>query len=283
MKARIIIYVLYHERLHSCTDWRAGSRAGSFTPCRAGRPAAFPSRWTSRPAAFPPCRANRPDAHNFVQIRRFPVFARNPSAQIRISALLQESLCVICIFLLANFQFKAFCKKSFLQAPPAPLPRLAGKPRLAFARRARAGRPAAFPSRRTNRPDAHNFVQIRRFPVFARNPSAQIRISALLQESLCVICIFLLANFQFGAFCKKSFLQAPPALPPRRARQAASGIRPPRAGWPRRHFPTMPSTPATPRRQASPRRKSDQGAPVPGSPLEAPPPPSTQSAAAPQK
>ena len=125
MKARIIIYVLYHERLHSCTDWRAGSRAGSFTPCRAGRPAAFPSRWTSRPAAFPPCRANRPDAHNFVQIRRFPVFARNPSAQIRISALLQESLCVICIFLLANFQFKAFCKKSFLQAPPALPPRRA--------------------------------------------------------------------------------------------------------------------------------------------------------------
>ena len=202
---------------------------------RAGRPAAFPSR-----------RANRPDAHNFVQIRRFPVFARNPSAQIRISALLQESLCVICIFLIANFQFKAFCKKSFLQALRHPCHASPGKPRLAFARRARAGRPAAFPSRRTNHPDAHNFVQIRRFPVFARNPSAQIRISALLQESLSVFYIFLLANFQFKAFCKKSFLQA--LRHPCHASQASHARHSPAAGA--GHPGTFPPCQALPPRLA---------------------------------
>ena len=108
-----------------------------------------------------------------------------------------------------------------------------------LSRRARAGHPAAFPSRRTNRPDARNFVQIRRFPVFARNPSAQIRISALLQESLCVICIFLLANFQFKAFCKKSFLQAPPALPPRLAGKPRLAFAR-RRGWPPCRFPAVP-------------------------------------------
>lgn len=191
MKARIIIYVLYHERLHSCTDWRADGPRRLF-PAVPGR---APCRFPVTPGKSP---------------RRFPV---TPDKSPRRSQFR------------ANPKISRFCKKSFCANP--------------------------------------------HFCPFARKLVRNLHFSS--------------CKFSIWSFLQEELLASPSGTPATPRRQTASGIRPPRAGRAPRHFPTMPSTPASPRRQASPRRKSDQDAPVPSSHLEAPPPRSTQSAAAPQK